>query len=61
MMVVWKVFFDQKKDEYLNGAHNYLFVKRVKNKLIGRDVSGPVEMVIGDNCQIMSKKIRMVN
>ncbi|MEQ5725400.1 MULTISPECIES: YnfC family lipoprotein [unclassified Providencia] len=48
--------FDQKKDEYLNGAHNYLFVKRVKNKLIGRDVSGPVEMVIGDNCQIMSKK-----
>ncbi|MEX0423540.1 YnfC family lipoprotein [Providencia rettgeri] len=48
--------FDQKKDEYLNGAHNYLFVKRIKNKLVGRDVSGPVEMLIGDNCQIVSKK-----
>lgn len=31
---------NQKKDEYLSGVHNYLFVERVKNKLVGRDNNG---------------------
>ncbi|WP_368919495.1 YnfC family lipoprotein [Providencia vermicola] len=47
---------NQKKDEYLSGLHNYLFVERVKNKLIGMDANGPVEMTIGNNCEIISRK-----
>lgn len=48
--------YNQKKDEYLSGTHNYLSVKKVKNKLIGTDANGPVEMSIGKNCQIVSRK-----
>ncbi len=47
---------NQKKDEYLNGVHNYLFVERVKNKLIGMDTNGPVEISIGHDCKILSRK-----
>lgn len=47
---------NQKKDEYLSGVHNYLFVERVKNKLVGRDNNGPVEMEVGNNCTILSRK-----
>lgn len=44
------------KDEYINSEHNELSVKRNKNKLIGHDSNGPVEMAVGDNCLILSKK-----
>ncbi|WP_323086630.1 YnfC family lipoprotein [Providencia alcalifaciens] len=44
------------KDEYINSVHNELSVKREKNKLIGQDSNGPVEMEVGNNCLILSKK-----
>lgn len=44
------------KDEYINSEHNELSVKRNKNKLIGHDSNGLVEMEIGKNCLILSKK-----
>ncbi len=47
---------NQKKDEYLSGVHNYLSIERVKNKLIGMDANGPVEIVIGKDCKIISRK-----
>ncbi|WP_369311894.1 YnfC family lipoprotein [Providencia rettgeri] len=47
---------NQKKDEYLSSVHNYLSVKRIKNKLIGVDANGPVEMSIGKDCTIISRK-----
>ncbi|EFB71423.1 YnfC family lipoprotein [Providencia rustigianii] len=46
----------QVKDEYINSIHNELFVKRVKDKLIGEDINGPVEMEIGKDCLVLSKK-----
>lgn len=49
-------WLDQKKDEYLSGVHNYLSIKRVKNKLIGVDANGPVEIAIGKDCNIISRK-----
>ena len=47
---------NQKQDEYLSRLHNYLVIKRVKNKLVGTDASGPIEMTIGNNCMILSRK-----
>ncbi|MFD1092077.1 YnfC family lipoprotein [Providencia vermicola] len=49
-------WLDQKKDEYLSGVHNYLSIKRVKNKLIGMDANGPVEIAIGKDCNIISRQ-----
>lgn len=45
----------QKKDEYLNSIDNWFSIKREKNKLVGSDANGPVEMVVGENCQIISR------
>ncbi|HBO23646.1 MAG TPA: methyltransferase [Providencia sp.] len=47
---------NQKQDEYLSRLNNHLVVKRVKNKLVGTDTSGPIEMTIGNNCMILSRK-----
>lgn len=45
----------QKKDEYLNSIANWLSVKREKNKLVGSDANGPVEMEVAENCLIISR------
>ncbi|BBG59142.1 YnfC family lipoprotein [Providencia rustigianii] len=47
--------YDQKKDEYLNSVHNHLSLKKINNKLVGNDANGPVEMIVGKNCLILSR------
>ncbi|HHR6138341.1 TPA: YnfC family lipoprotein [Providencia alcalifaciens] len=47
--------FSQKKDEHLNSIDNWLLVKREKNKLVGSDANGPVEMEVAANCLIVSR------